>query len=224
MGIKVENISRRYDSFGTEIIALDGIDLSFNDGEFVAIIGESGSGKTTLLNLICGMDSADGGSIFVDGVNISRLSSDELCKLRRRKIGVIYQFYNLVPELNVRDNITLPSELDGREINESELAEILETVGLRGREKDFPSALSGGQQQRVAIARALFQNPSVILADEPTGNLDERNGEEILNILCRLNRERKITVIAVTHSSAVARRAKRVISLRGGRVISDVLN
>ena len=224
MGIKVENISRRYDSFGTEIIALDGIDLSFNDGEFVAIIGESGSGKTTLLNLICGMDSADGGSIFVDGVNISRLSSDELCKLRRRKIGVIYQFYNLVPELNVRDNITLPSELDGREINESELAEILETVGLRGREKDFPSALSGGQQQRVAIARALFQNPSVILADEPTGNLDERNGEEILNILCRLNRERKITVIAVTHSSAVARRAKRVISLKGGRVISDVLN
>lgn len=224
MGIKVENISRRYDSFGTEIIALDGIDLSFNDGEFVAIIGESGSGKTTLLNLICGMDSADGGSIFVDGVNISRLSSDELCKLRRRKIGVIYQFYNLVPELNVRDNITLPSELDGREINESELAEILETVGLRGREKDFPSALSGGQQQRVAIARALFQNPSVILADEPTGNLDERNGEEILNILCRLNRDRKITVIAVTHSSAVARRAKRVISLRGGRVISDVLN
>ena len=221
MGIKITNLEKKYDSFGTQIVALGGVHLTFNDGELVAIIGESGSGKTTLLNQLCGMDIPDKGEILIDGTNLTRLSSDELCKMRRSKIGVVYQFYNLIPELNVRDNITLPVELDGGEINEDELTEILNLVGLVGRERDFPSALSGGQQQRVAIARALFQKPSLILADEPTGNLDEKNGEDILSLFCKLNEEKKITVIIVTHSKTVADRAKRLISLKGGQVICD---
>ena len=221
MGITITNLKKKYDSFGTEIVALGGIDLSFRDGELVAIVGESGSGKTTLLNQLCGMDTPDEGEITVDGIEITRLSASELCRLRRNKIGVVYQFYNLIPELNVRDNITLPTELDRREIDERALAEILETVGLSGRERDFPGALSGGQQQRVAIARALFQGPSLILADEPTGNLDEKTGEDILSLLCRLNEEKQITVIIVTHSKAVADRARRLITLRSGRVVSD---
>ena len=221
MGITITGLTKKYASLGSEITALGGIDLSFRDGELVAIVGESGSGKTTLLNQLCGMDTPDGGRITVDGIEITKLSANELCRLRRQKIGVIYQFYNLIPELNVRDNITLPAELDRREIDEQALSEILETVGLTGREQDFPSALSGGQQQRVAIARALFQEPSLILADEPTGNLDEKNGEDILSLLCRLNAEKRITVIIVTHSRAVADRAGRLITLRGGRVVSD---
>ena len=221
MGIKVTNLTKKYDSFGTEITALGGVNLTFNDGELVAIIGESGSGKTTLLNQLCGMDVPDKGEIIIDGINLTKLSSNDLCKMRRSKIGVVYQFYNLIPELNIRDNIILPVELDGSNVDEDELSEILKTVGLFGRERDFPSALSGGQQQRVAIARALFQKPSLILADEPTGNLDEKNSEDILGLLCKLNEEKKITVIIVTHSKVVADRAKRLISLKNGQVISD---
>ena len=221
MGIKITNLTKKYDSFGTKITALGGVNLTFNDGELVAIIGESGSGKTTLLNQLCGMDVPDNGEIIIDGINLTKLSSNDLCKMRRSKIGVVYQFYNLIPELNIRDNITLPVELDGGNVDENELSEILKTVGLFGRERDFPSALSGGQQQRVAIARALFQKPSLILADEPTGNLDEKNSEDILGLLCKLNEEKKITVIIVTHSKVVADRAKRLISLKNGQVISD---
>ena len=221
MGIKIKDLTKKYDSFGTEITALGGVNLTFNDGELVAIIGESGSGKTTLLNQLCGMDVPDKGEIIIDGINLTKLSSNDLCKMRRSKIGVVYQFYNLIPELNIRDNITLPVELDGGNVDENVLSEILKTVGLFGRERDFPSALSGGQQQRVAIARALFQKPSLILADEPTGNLDEKNSEDILGLLCKLNEEKKITVIIVTHSKVVADRAGRLISLKNGQVISD---
>ncbi|MBQ7363098.1 MAG: ABC transporter ATP-binding protein [Clostridia bacterium] len=221
MGIEIIGLKKKYDSFGKEVIALDGITLRFGDGELVAIVGESGSGKTTLLNNLCGMDIPDEGAVIIDGTELSKLSSNELCKMRRRSVGVVYQFYNLVPELNIRDNITLPVELDGKEVNEDELSEILNTVGLLGRERDFPSALSGGQQQRVAIARALFQKPSLILADEPTGNLDEKNAEEILSLLYRLNKEKRITVIIVTHSRAVANKAKRLITLKNGRIVSD---
>ena len=221
MGIKIKDLTKKYDSFGTEITALGGVNLTFGDGELVAIIGESGSGKTTLLNHLCGMDVPDKGEIIIDGINLTKLSSNELCKMRRSKIGVVYQFYNLIPELNIRDNITLPVELDGGNVDENVLSEILKTVGLFGRERDFPSALSGGQQQRVAIARALFQKPSLILADEPTGNLDEKNSEDILGLLCKLNEEKKITVIIVTHSKVVADRAGRLISLKNGQVISD---
>ena len=221
MGIKIKDLTKKYDSYGTEITALGGVNLTFNDGELVAIIGESGSGKTTLLNQLCGMDVPDNGEIIIDGINLTKLSSNDLCKMRRSKIGVVYQFYNLIPELNIRDNITLPVELDGGNVDENELSEILKTVGLFGRERDFPSALSGGQQQRVAIARALFQKPSLILADEPTGNLDEKNSEDILGLLCKLNEEKKITIIIVTHSKVVADRTKRLISLKNGQVISD---
>jgi putative ABC transport system ATP-binding protein len=221
MGVKITNLTKKFDSFGKEIVALGGLNIEFCDGELVAIIGASGSGKTTLLNQMCGMDIPDSGEVVIDGVNISKLSSNGLCKLRRTKIGVIYQFYNLLQELNVRDNITLPVELDGGEVDEDELREIIETVGLTGRERDFPSALSGCQQQRVAIARALFQKPTLVLADEPTGNLDEKTGEDILELLCKLNKDRKITVIIVTHSRAVADRAKRLISLSDGKVILD---
>ena len=221
MGIKIKDLTKKYDSFGTEITALGGVNLTFNDGELVAIIGESGSGKTTLLNQLCGMDVPDKGEIIIDGINLTKLSSNDLCKMRRSKIGVVYQFYNLIPELNIRDNITLPVDLDDGKVDEDELSEILKTVGLLGRERDFPSALSGGQQQRVAIARALFQKPSLILADEPTGNLDEKNSEDILGLLCKLNEAKKITVIIVTHSKVVADRAKRLISLKNGQVISD---
>ena len=221
MGIKITNLTKKYDSFGTEITALGGVDLTFRDGELVAIIGESGSGKSTLLNQLCGMDVPDKGEIIIDGIDLAGLSPDELCKMRRSRIGVVYQFYNLIPELNIRDNITLPVELDGGTVDEGELSEILKTVGLLGRERDFPSALSGGQQQRVAIARALFQKPTLILADEPTGNLDEKNSEDILELLCKLNEEKKITVIIVTHSKVVADRAKRLISLKNGQVVSD---
>ncbi len=221
MGIKITDLTKEYDSFGKEITALDGVDLTFNDGELVAIIGESGSGKTTLLNHLCGMDVPDRGEIIIDGVALTKLSSNDLCKMRRSKIGVVYQFYSLIPELNIRDNITLPVELDGGRVDEDALSRILETVGLGGRERDFPSALSGGQQQRAAIARALFQSPALILADEPTGQLDERNSEDILELLCKLNREKQITVIIATHSKAVASRAKRLIALKNGRVIRD---
>ena len=216
--IEFKNVSMTYDN---KKFALKNVDLTINDGEFVFIVGPSGSGKTTLLNQLCGMDVPDNGEIIIDGINLTKLSSNDLCKMRRSKIGVVYQFYNLIPELNIRDNITLPVELDGGNVDENELSEILKTVGLLGRERDFPSALSGGQQQRVAIARALFQKPSLILADEPTGNLDEKNSEDILGLLCKLNEEKKITVIIVTHSKVVADRAKRLISLKNGQVISD---
>lgn len=224
MRIDVRNLQKRYRSHGRETVALGGVSLSVADGEFVAICGESGSGKTTLLNLLCGMDRPDSGEVLLDGRDITRLSSDETAALRRREIGVIYQFYNLIPELNIRDNITLPTELDGREADGAALQEILAAVGLAGREQDFPSALSGGQQQRAAIARALYGGPRLILADEPTGNLDEKNAEEILSLLCRLNRERKVTLVAVTHSQAVAARADRRIIMENGQAVCDEKN
>ncbi len=219
--ININGLSKKYTALQNDIIALDNVTLNIATGDFVAIIGESGSGKTTLLNMLSGLDTPDSGTVSIDGTVITRLSQNEAAKLRRQKIGVIYQFYNLVPELNMRDNITLPTELDKRRIDEERLAKIIETVGLSRRELDFPTALSGGQQQRVAIARALYGNPSLILADEPTGNLDERNGDEILRLLYELNEKHGITVIVVTHSRTVAATAKRVIRLECGKVVSD---
>ncbi|MBQ8583004.1 MAG: ABC transporter ATP-binding protein [Clostridia bacterium] len=221
MGIILKNLQKKYESQGKTVTALDGVNLEFGDGELVAIIGESGSGKTTLLNAMCGIDRPDSGNILIDGNDIVGMSADGLCRLRRSKIGVIYQFYNLIPELNVKDNVTLPLELDNRHIEGERISQVLSSVGLADRELSFPSALSGGQQQRVAIARAILQQPSIILADEPTGNLDERNGEEILSLLCRLNEEYGTTVIIVTHSRAVADRARRLIELKNGKIITD---
>lgn len=222
MPILIDSLVKKYQSFGKEIAALDGITLSFADGEFAAVVGESGSGKSTLLNMLCGMDIPDSGRIMLGTADLTAMSSDDLAKLRRSKIGVIYQFYNLVAELNVKDNITLPVELDDRRQDDAFLKEILEAVGLCGRERDFPAMLSGGQQQRVAIARAIYQRPSVILADEPTGNLDEKNAEQILKLLLKINKDYGITFIIVTHSQIVANSAKRVISISNGRIVEDV--
>ena len=221
MRIELHALTKKYRVRGRETAALDGISLTIASGELVAVIGRSGSGKSTLLNHLCGLDRADNGQILLDGKDISKAGQDDMAKERRSRIGVIYQFYNLVPELNVRDNITLPVELAGGRIDEDALHAILQTVGLDGREEDFPSALSGGQQQRVAIARALYQQPTLILADEPTGNLDEESSREIMALLQQLHRERGMTMVIVTHSAAVAAQADRVITLHEGRVIRD---
>ena len=209
--LKIRNLNKKYFTVDGEIIALDNVSLQVNRGEYIAIVGKSGSGKTTLLNMIGGLDIPDSGSILFDGTAI----------LRRQKIGVVYQFYNLIPELNIVENITLPTELDGGEIDKEWLAEILKIVGLNGREQAYPNTLSGGQQQRVAIARALFNKPLLILADEPTGNLDGENSAEVLRLLKTMNEEHKITVLIVTHSEAVAREAKRVITISDGVIVSD---
>lgn len=219
--LKIRNLNKKYFTVDGEIIALDNVSLQVDRGEYIAIVGKSGSGKTTLLNMIGGLDIPDSGSIFFDGTDVVKLSNKKTAVLRRQKIGVIYQFYNLIPELNIVENITLPTELDGGEIDKAWLAEILKIVGLSGREQAYPNTLSGGQQQRVAIARALFNKPLLILADEPTGNLDSENSTEILRLLKTMNEEHKITVLIVTHSEAVAREAKRVITISDGVIVSD---
>ena len=219
--LKIRNLNKKYFTVDGEIIALDNVSLQVDRGEYIAIVGKSGSGKTTLLNMIGGLDIPDSGSIFFDGTDVVKLSNKKAAVLRRQKIGVIYQFYNLIPELNTVENITLPTELDGGEIDKAWLAEILKIVGLNGREQAYPNTLSGGQQQRVAIARALFNKPLLILADEPTGNLDGENSAEVLRLLKAMNEEHNITVLIVTHSEAVAREAKRVITISDGVIVSD---
>ena len=215
------NLSKKYFTSNGNVTALNNVSLQVKEGEYIAIVGKSGSGKTTLLNMIAGLDMPDSGSILFEGKDIVRLSNKDSAVLRRQKIGVIYQFYNLIPELNIVENITLPTELDGREVDGSWLSEILKTVGLDGRELAYPNALSGGQQQRVAIARALFNKPRLILADEPTGNLDSESSAEVMRLLKTMNEEHKITVLVVTHSDAVAREAKRVITISDGAIVSD---
>ena len=219
--LKIRNLNKKYITVDGEIIALDNVSLQVDRGEYIAIVGKSGSGKTTLLNMIGGLDIPDSGSILFGETDIVKLSNKKTAVLRRQKIGVIYQFYNLIPELNIVENITLPTELDGGEIDNEWLAEILKIVGLNGREQAYPNTLSGGQQQRVAIARALFNKPLLILADEPTGNLDSENSDEVLRLLKAMNEEHKITVLIVTHSEAVAREAKRVITISNGVIVSD---
>ena len=219
--LKIRNLNKKYFTVDGEIIELDNVSLQVNRGEYIAIVGKSGSGKTTLLNMIGGLDIPDSGSILFDGTDIVKLSNKNTAILRRQKIGVIYQFYNLIPELNIVENITLPTELDGGEIDKEWLAEILKIVGLNGREQAYPNTLSGGQQQRVAIARALFNKPLLILADEPTGNLDGENSAEVLRLLKTMNEEHNITILIVTHSDVVAREAKRVITISNGAIVSD---
>ena len=219
--LKINDLKKKYSTLDGEIAALDGVSFTAADGEFIAIVGKSGSGKSTLLNMIGGLDIPDSGSILLDGTDIVKLSNRQTAMLRRQKIGIIYQFYNLIPELNVSENITLPTELDGGEIDREWLASILKTVGLYGRENAYPNTLSGGQQQRVAIARALYNKPSLILADEPTGNLDTENGDEIMRLLKDMNKESGATVLIVTHSESVAREAKRVITISDGKIESD---
>ena len=219
--LHIRNLNKTYSPQSGEIVALDNLSLVVPRGDFVAVVGRSGSGKTTLLNMIAGLDRPDGGTIDIDGTDMTSLSPNKAALLRRKQIGVVYQFYNLIPELNVEENITLPTELDGAPVDRAHLARIIAAVGLTGREHAYPNTLSGGQQQRVAIARALFGCPSLLLADEPTGNLDGENSREILRLLTEANREHGVTVVVVTHSDEVAAAADRIITLANGRLADD---
>ncbi len=222
--LKVENLRKEYGEGNSKVIALDGVNLEIERGEFVAIVGPSGSGKSTLLHLLGGVDNPSSGKIFIDGNDISKYSSKELALFRRRKVGLIYQFYNLIPNLTVRHNIELPLKLDKRKINDEVLLDIVRKLGIENKLDSFPSELSGGQQQRVAIARSLIYSPSLVLADEPTGNLDRENSREIIEILKYFNRTLKQTIIVITHDESIALEAERVITIVDGKVVGDDKN
>ena len=219
--VSVENLAKTYTVYDNETRALDGISFEVEKGQFVAIIGTSGSGKSTLLHLLGGVDTPTSGRVIIDGADIYTLSQKELAAFRRRRVALIYQFYNLLPMLNVRSNILLPLELDGQKPDERELARILSLLGIADKEFHYPNQLSGGQQQRVAIARACITKPAILLADEPTGNLDSKNSAEIMDLLTAANRELGQTIIMVTHDMAVARRADRIIEVEDGRIVGD---
>jgi putative ABC transport system ATP-binding protein len=219
--LKVHNLSKVYGKGDTQIKALDGISFSVEKGEFVAIVGPSGSGKSTLLHILGGVDTPSSGQVLVDGTDICALDQTKLAIFRRRQIGLIYQFYNLIPILNVEENITLPLLLDERNLDEGRVQEIVATLGLGDRVKHLPNQLSGGQQQRVSIGRALINNPALILADEPTGNLDSANSKEILALLKLSNQRYHQTLIVVTHDRDIALQANRIISFGDGRIVQD---
>ena len=222
--VRTENLSRTYGNGENLVKAIDGVTLKIEKGEFIAIVGPSGSGKSTLLHLLGGVDNPSSGKIFIDGNDISKYSSKELALFRRRKVGLIYQFYNLIPNLTVRHNIELPLKLDKRKVNEKDLLDICEKLGIRDKLNNFPSTLSGGQQQRVAIARSLIYSPSLILADELTGNLDRENSREIIEILKYFNKTLKQTIIVITHDESIALEAERVITIVDGKVVGDDKN
>ena len=219
--LRVEHLSKIYGSGENAVRAVDDVSFSVEKGEFVAIVGASGSGKSTLLHLIGGVDRPTSGKVFIDGKDISALDDDALAIFRRRQVGIVYQFYNLIPILNVTENITLPVLLDGEKPNAEKLERLLDVLGLADRRGNLPNQLSGGQQQRVSIGRAMFTSPAVLLADEPTGNLDSKAGEEIVNLLKLSNRQFDQTVIVITHDPDIARQAGRVITVEDGRVIRD---
>ena len=222
--VRTENLSKTYGSGENLVRAIDDVNLKIEKGEFIAIVGPSGSGKSTLLHLLGGVDNPSSGKIFIDGNDISKYSSKELALFRRRKVGLIYQFYNLIPNLTVRHNIELPLKLDKRKINEEALLDIVRKLGIENKLDSFPSELSGGQQQRVAIARSLIYSPSLVLADEPTGNLDRENSREIIEILKYFNRTLKQTIIVTTHDESIALEAERVITIVDGKVVGDDKN
>ena len=222
--VRVENLSKTYGSGENLVRAIDDVNLKIEKGEFIAIVGPSGSGKSTLLHLLGGVDNPSSGKIFIDGNDISKYSSKELALFRRRKVGLIYQFYNLIPNLTVRHNIELPLKLDKRKINDEALLDIVRKLGIENKLDSFPSELSGGQQQRVAIARSLVYSPSLVLADEPTGNLDRENSREIIEILKYFNRTLKQTIIVITHDESIALEAERVITIVDGKVVGDDKN
>lgn len=223
IALSVDKLSKRYDVYGNITKALDCVSFDVEKGQFVAIIGTSGSGKSTLLHLIGGVDKPTEGTVYVDGADIYAMSQKELAAFRRRKVAMIYQFYNLLPMLNVRSNIMLPIELDGKQVDENKLLDILQRLGIADKEFHYPNQLSGGQQQRVAIARALMTSPAVLLADEPTGNLDSNNSKDIMDLLKQTNKELGQTIILVTHDQEIAKMADRVIEISDGKVVSDQL-
>lgn len=222
--LEIKNLCKTYGNGDTSVKALDNVSFSVEKGEFVAIIGPSGSGKSTLLHILGGVDVPTSGSVVIDGTDISKLNETALAIFRRRQIGLIYQFYNLIPILTVEENLTLPLLLDGKKPNKSMIDELTETLGLSNRLKFLPNQLSGGQQQRVSIGRALINNPALMLADEPTGNLDSKNSHEIITLLRRFNREHGQTVIIITHDESIALSADRTIAIVDGKIIRDGVN
>lgn len=220
--LKVENLTKTYGSGENLVNAVDDVSFSVEKGEFVAIVGASGSGKSTLLHLIGGVDRPTSGKIFVDGNDISKMNDDKLAVFRRRQVGIVYQFYNLIPILTVEENITLPCDLDGRGVDRERLEMILDSFGLRARRKHLPNQLSGGQQQRTSIARALINNPSLVLADEPTGNLDSKSSEEVMSMLKMCNQSYGQTVIMITHNLDIAKQADRIIKISDGKIVEEV--
>ena len=219
--LRVENLNKIYGKGENQVKAVDNISFSVQKGEFVAIIGASGSGKSTLLHLIGGVDRPTSGKVFIDGKDIYTLNDDNLAIFRRRQIGLIYQFYNLIPVLNVTENITLPTKLDGRDVDEGRLNDLLKTLGLERRKNNLPNQLSGGQQQRVSIGRAMMNEPALMLADEPTGNLDSKASEEIISLLRLSNKKYNQTVIVITHDEKIALEADRIITIDDGKIIKD---
>ena len=219
--MRIEHLTKIYGSGENEVRAVDDVSFSVEKGEFLAIIGPSGSGKSTLLHILGGVDRPTSGKVYVDGQDVYAQDEDALAIFRRRQVGLIYQFYNLIPVLNVVENLTLPVLMDGREVNQERLGELLDTLGLRGREKHLPNQLSGGQQQRVSIGRALMNAPAVVLADEPTGNLDSRNSQEIVDLLKLSNRKYGQTLIVITHDENIALQADRIIAVEDGRITRD---
>ena len=222
--LKVENLSKIYGKGENEVKAVDNVSFQVEKGEFVAIISSSGSGKSTLLHLIGGVDRPTSGKVYIDGKDIYKLNNDNLAIFRRRQIGLIYQFYNLIPILNVEENITLPCDLDGQKVNKEKLAELLKTLGLEKRKNHLPNELSGGQQQRVSIGRAIINSPAIMLADEPTGNLDSKASEEIISLLKLSNKKYNQTVIVITHDEKIALEADRIITIEDGKIIKDERN
>ncbi len=219
--LRVDHLTKTYGTGDTAVRALDDVSFSVAAGEFVAIIGSSGSGKSTLLHMIGGVDRPTSGTVYLNGEDVFERSDEQLAVFRRREVGLVYQFYNLVPVLDVVENMCLPVLMDGRAVNERRLRALLSRLGLEGREHHLPNQLSGGQQQRVAIGRALMNAPAVVLADEPTGNLDSKNSAEIMALLRKSNRELKQTLVVITHDEDIALSADRVIALEDGRIASD---
>ena len=219
--LRVENLVKTYGEGENKVNAVDDISLSVEKGEFVAIVGASGSGKSTLLHLIGGVDRPTSGKIFIDGNDITKMNSDTLAIFRRRQIGIVYQFYNLIPILTVEENITLPCDLYKNPVDKKQLDEILDTFGLRARRKHLPNELSGGQQQRTSIARALISNPALVLADEPTGNLDTKASDDIMNLLKISNRTYNQTIIMITHDLELAKQADRIITISDGKIVEE---
>lgn len=222
--LRVENLTKVYGKGENEVRALDGVSFSVEKGEFVAIIGPSGSGKSTLLHILGAVDEPSSGKVFMDGKDVFKQNEEQLAIFRRRQVGLVYQFYNLIPVLDVVENITLPVQLDGRKVNRERLREMVALLGLHGREKHLPNQLSGGQQQRVSIGRALMNSPSVVLADEPTGNLDSKNSQEIMELLKKSNKKYNQTLIMITHDENIALQADRIIAIEGGHITRDEVN
>ena len=219
--LRVEHLSKIYGKGENEVRALDDVSFSVEKGQFVAIIGPSGSGKSTLLHILGGVDRPTTGKVFLEGQDVFAQNEDQLAIFRRRQVGLIYQFYNLIPVLNVTENITLPVLMDGRKVNQERLEDLLTTLALKGREKHLPNQLSGGQQQRVSIGRALMNSPAVVLADEPTGNLDSKNSQEIVELLKLSNKQYGQTLVVITHDESIALQADRIITIEDGKITRD---